>query len=52
MDRLKAVGYAVGFVALAPLILIGFACIFVVEALERRRLRKKLGRPTLPAPRS
>ena len=52
MDRLKLVGYAVAFIALVPFLLIGFAYILVVVAFEKRRLRKKLERPALPAPRS
>jgi len=52
MDRLKTVGYAVYFIALAPFLMGGLAYIFVAGALERRRLRKKLARRALSAPRS
>ena len=52
MDRLKTAGYAVSFIALAPLLLLGLAYIFVTGVFERRRLRKKFARPAMPAPRA
>lgn len=52
MNRLKAVGYIVGFIALVPFLFIGFAYVFGAEAIERRQLRKKFERSALPAPRA
>lgn len=52
MNRLKAVGYIVGFIALVPFLFIGFAYVFGAEAIERRQLRKKFERAALPAPRA
>ncbi len=52
MDRLKAVGYALGFIALAPILFVALTYIFVAEALEKRQLRRKFERAALPSPRS
>jgi len=44
MDRLKRVGYVLGFVLLAPFLFVGLAYIFGAEELEKRLIKRKLER--------